>query len=83
MYLEQGWPQCGCHQEDPREPGGTDTEWDKSAFGLCHDVNIVEKTCDILGFPGNATMKRTCPHNNEADTSRQQSKQRAVTMDTV
>jgi hypothetical protein len=38
---------------------------------------------DILGFPGNATMKRTCPHNNEADASRQQSKQRAVTMDTV
>jgi hypothetical protein len=24
-----------CHQEGPREPGGTDTEWDTSAFGLC------------------------------------------------
>jgi hypothetical protein len=33
--------------------------------------------CDILGFPGNATMKQTCPHNNEADASRQQSKQKA------
>jgi hypothetical protein len=33
-----------CHQEGPREPGGTDTEWVTSAFGLCHDVNIVEKT---------------------------------------
>jgi hypothetical protein len=24
-----------CHQEGSREPGGTDTEWDTSAFGLC------------------------------------------------
>jgi hypothetical protein len=24
-----------CHQEGLREPGGTDTEWDTSAFGLC------------------------------------------------
>jgi hypothetical protein len=24
-----------CHQKGPREPGGTDTEWNTSAFGLC------------------------------------------------
>jgi hypothetical protein len=24
-----------CHQEGPREPGGTEIEWDTSAFGLC------------------------------------------------
>jgi hypothetical protein len=24
----------GVNQEGPREPGGTDTEWDTSAFGL-------------------------------------------------
>jgi hypothetical protein len=23
------------HMQGPREPGGTDTEWDTSAFGLC------------------------------------------------
>jgi hypothetical protein len=48
------------------------------------DKNVIQKEdekklkyCDILGFPGNATMKRACPHNNEADASRQQSKQKA------
>jgi hypothetical protein len=46
-------------------------------------INSSLTYCDILGFPGNATMKRTCPHNNEADASRQQSKQKAVTMDMV
>jgi hypothetical protein len=24
-----------CHQEGPRESGGTDAEWDTSAIGLC------------------------------------------------
>jgi hypothetical protein len=40
-------------------------------------VAYLKGYCDILGFPGNATMKQTCPHNNEADASRQQSKQKA------
>jgi hypothetical protein len=31
--------------------------------------------CHVLGFPGNATMKQTCPHNNETDASIQQCKQ--------
>jgi hypothetical protein len=34
--------------------------------------------CHILGFPGNATMKQTCPHNNETDASMQQCKQAVI-----
>jgi hypothetical protein len=34
--------------------------------------------CHILGFPGNATMKQTCPHNNETDSSIQQRKQAVI-----
>jgi hypothetical protein len=34
--------------------------------------------CHILGFPGNATMKQTCPHNNETDASIQQCKQAVI-----
>jgi hypothetical protein len=43
-----------CYQEGPREPGGTDTEWHTSAFGLCllmlicKDVNIVGGNIDTI-----------------------------------
>jgi hypothetical protein len=38
-----------CHQEGPREPGGTDTEWDTSAFlASADDVNIVGENIDTI-----------------------------------
>jgi hypothetical protein len=39
---------------------------------------ICARYCHILGFPGNATMKQTCPHNNETDASIQQCKQAVI-----
>jgi hypothetical protein len=41
-------------------------------------VDITCAYCHILGFPGNATMKQTCPHNNETDASIQQCKQAVI-----
>jgi hypothetical protein len=58
---------------------GVFNQWDDMSFIINKPpvIYLVEWYCDILGFPGNATMKQTCPHNKEADASRQQSKQKA------
>jgi hypothetical protein len=45
---------------------------------LCFTTGGERKYCHILGFPGNATMKQTCPHNNEMDASIQQCKQAVI-----
>jgi hypothetical protein len=40
-----------CHQEGPREPGRTETEWDTSS---CADINIVGENTDTIHKNTNA-----------------------------